>query len=112
MRQDKLLELRELQLRRDRLPALSFRHSSPPKNRALPDSVASAEISGPRRLTAEFDRLQKPATSCADALAERVRQLGIMVSTVGPYRVRACTHLDVDAGGIARAVEAIAEVLR
>jgi hypothetical protein len=63
MRQDKLLELRELQLRRDSLPALSFRHSSPPKNRALPDSVASAEISGPRRLTAEFDRLQKPATS-------------------------------------------------
>jgi hypothetical protein len=64
MRQDKLLELRELQLRRDRLPALSFRHSSPPKNRALPDSVASAEISGPRRLTAEFNHRQKPATSC------------------------------------------------
>jgi threonine aldolase len=48
----------------------------------------------------------------ADALAERVRRLGVMVSTVGPYRVRACTHLDVDAAGAARAVEAIAEVLR
>jgi hypothetical protein len=64
MRQDKLLELRELQLRRKRLPALSFRHSGPPKNPTLPDSVASAEILGPRRLTAKFNRLQKPATSC------------------------------------------------
>jgi enamine deaminase RidA (YjgF/YER057c/UK114 family) len=26
--------------------------------------VASAEIPGPRRLTAKFNRLQKPATSC------------------------------------------------
>src|ERR1700733_7788771 len=37
MRQDKLLELRQLQLRRNRLPALSLRHSGPPKNPALPD---------------------------------------------------------------------------
>jgi hypothetical protein len=43
---------------------LGFRHSGPPKNPALPDSVASAEIPGPRRLTAKFNRLQKPATSC------------------------------------------------
>jgi hypothetical protein len=43
---------------------MSFRHSGPPKNPALPDSLASAEISGPRRLTAKFDPLQKPATSC------------------------------------------------
>jgi threonine aldolase len=48
----------------------------------------------------------------ADALAERVRQQGILVSTVGPYRVRACTHLDVDAAGIALAVEAIAGAVR
>jgi threonine aldolase len=48
----------------------------------------------------------------ADALAERARALGVMVSTVGPYRVRACTHLDVDAAGIGQALEAIAQVLR
>jgi threonine aldolase len=48
----------------------------------------------------------------ADAMAQRVRGLGVMVSTVGPYRARACTHLDVDAAGIALAVEAIAGVLR
>ena len=48
----------------------------------------------------------------ADTLAGRLRQSGISVSTVGPYRVRACTHLDVDAAGIAEAVKAIADVLR
>ncbi len=48
----------------------------------------------------------------ADALAQRVRELGISVSTVGPYRVRACTHLDVDAEGVELAVKTIAEALR
>jgi IstB-like ATP binding protein len=42
----------------------SNRHG-PPENPALPDSVVSAEISGPRRLTAKFNHLQKPATSCS-----------------------------------------------
>jgi threonine aldolase len=48
----------------------------------------------------------------ADALAGRLRQAGISVSTVGPYRVRACAHLDVDAEGVALAVKAIAGTLR
>jgi threonine aldolase len=48
----------------------------------------------------------------ADALAERVRRFGVKVSTVGPYRMRACTHLDVDTSGIALAIQAFAEVLR
>jgi threonine aldolase len=48
----------------------------------------------------------------ADALAGRLRKAGISVSTVGPYRVRACTHLDVDAEGVALAINAIAEALR
>jgi threonine aldolase len=43
----------------------------------------------------------------ADALAERVRREGVLVSTAGPNRVRACTHLDVDAAGVAAAVEVI-----
>jgi threonine aldolase len=48
----------------------------------------------------------------ADDLASRLRQSGISVSTVGPYRVRACTHLDVDAEGIAVAMQAIGTALR
>jgi threonine aldolase len=43
----------------------------------------------------------------ADQLAERVRQQGVLVSTVGAYRVRVCTHLDVDAAGVAAAVQVI-----
>ena len=48
----------------------------------------------------------------ADALAEKVRREGVLVSTVGPHRVRACTHLDVDAAGVDLAVQAIAGALR
>ena len=48
----------------------------------------------------------------ADALANRVRQQGILLSTVGPSRVRACTHLDVDAAGVDRAVQTISNALR
>ena len=48
----------------------------------------------------------------ADALAGRVRRVGVSVSTVGPYRVRACTHLDVDAAGVTLALEAISGALR
>ncbi|MEA2741132.1 MAG: threonine aldolase [Acetobacteraceae bacterium] len=48
----------------------------------------------------------------ADALAGRVRQQGLLVSTVGAYRVRACTHLDVDAAGVASAVQTIGQAVR
>ena len=43
----------------------------------------------------------------ADELAARVRREGLLVSTVGAYRVRVCTHLDVDAAGVAEAVAMI-----
>jgi threonine aldolase len=48
----------------------------------------------------------------ADALAERLRMQGISVSVVGAYRVRACTHLDVDAAGVALALDIIGAELR
>ncbi len=48
----------------------------------------------------------------ADQFADRVRRLGVMVSTVGPYRVRACTHLDVSRAGVDVALGAFAEVVR
>ncbi|HET6608371.1 MAG TPA: GntG family PLP-dependent aldolase [Rhodopila sp.] len=47
----------------------------------------------------------------ADELADRVRLEGVMLSTVGRHRVRACTHLDVDAEGVDYAVRAIRTVL-
>jgi threonine aldolase len=41
----------------------------------------------------------------ADALADKVRQQGIMLSTMGKYRARACTHLDVDRAGVETALQ-------
>ncbi|MBV8868120.1 MAG: threonine aldolase family protein [Acetobacteraceae bacterium] len=43
----------------------------------------------------------------ADALEARVRAEGVMISTMGHTRARACTHLDVDRAGIETAIAAI-----
>jgi threonine aldolase len=43
----------------------------------------------------------------ADELAELIRRDGVQVSTVGKYRVRACTHLDVDRPGIELTIQVI-----
>ena len=45
----------------------------------------------------------------AAAFAERVRNAGLLVSVVGQYRVRACTHLDVDRAGVEMAIQVIRE---
>jgi threonine aldolase len=47
----------------------------------------------------------------ADELAARVRQEGVSISTVGAYRLRACTHLDVDAAGVGQAVQVISHAV-
>jgi threonine aldolase len=43
----------------------------------------------------------------ADELARRVRREGVQLSTMGRYRARACTHLDVDREGIELALQVI-----
>ncbi len=47
----------------------------------------------------------------ADALAARVREAGVLVSVMGPHRVRACTHLDIDTAMIDEAGAAIRAAL-
>jgi len=47
----------------------------------------------------------------ADQLADRVRREGIMLSTAGRYRARACTHLDVDRAGVENAIQVIRHAL-
>lgn len=56
-----------------------------------------------------FDTLGTGMT--ADVLAARLRRDGIAISVAGPYRARACTHLDVDRAGIEAAVGAIGEAV-
>lgn len=73
-----------------------------------------AQVPGLRVETPEtnlvfFDTRETGLT--ADELALRLRRTGISMSVVGTYRVRACTHLDVDADGIDAAVKAIAAAL-
>jgi threonine aldolase len=47
----------------------------------------------------------------ADSLAEQVRLQGVMLSTMGKYRARACTHLDVDRAGVETALEVFREAV-
>lgn len=47
----------------------------------------------------------------ADELADRARLHGVMLSTVGRYRARACTHLDVDPAGVDLAVQVFRDVV-
>lgn len=44
-------------------------------------------------------------------LAARVREKGVLISVMGKYRGRACTHLDVDRAGVLDAAAAIREVV-
>jgi threonine aldolase len=46
----------------------------------------------------------------ADELAEQAQAAGILISTMGKYRARACTHLDVDSAGVELAVQVIKTV--
>jgi len=71
--------------------------------RALADGLAS--IPG----LVVFDT--RGAGLTAMALAERVRRAGLLVSVVGQYRVRACTHLDVTAADITTSVGIMTEAL-
>ena len=47
----------------------------------------------------------------ASELADKARAKGLALSTTGKFRVRACTHLDVDAAGIATAIAILRDVL-
>jgi threonine aldolase len=47
----------------------------------------------------------------AAALAARLRAQGVLISTMGPTRMRACTHLDVTRGDVEEAVAILRRVL-
>lgn len=46
----------------------------------------------------------------ARAVVELAREEGVLLGTVGPHRVRAVTHLDVDRDGVLRAAHLLAEL--
>src|SRR6185369_5659686 len=64
VRQDKLFKQPKTQLRGNRLPTTASSHSSPPKNRILPDPGTAAENPASQRLSGKVGGPEKPATSC------------------------------------------------
>jgi len=54
----------------------------------------------------------KDAGLTANELAAKVRASGILISTMGKYRARACTHLDVTAAHVAEAATAIRDAVQ
>ncbi|MDA1026671.1 MAG: GntG family PLP-dependent aldolase [Planctomycetota bacterium] len=53
-----------------------------------------------------------PASGGAHAVADRLSARGVKVLALDPDRIRAITHLDVDAAGVDHAIQIIAEVAR
>ena len=47
----------------------------------------------------------------ADAVARAARAEGLLVSVMGPWRVRCCTHLDVSSAGIEEAIQVLRAVV-
>ncbi len=69
--------------------------------------IPGLDVNEPETNLVFFDT--RAAGLTADDLAEKLLWMGVQVSTVGKYRVRACTHLDVDRAGIDLAIAAIRE---
>ena len=69
--------------------------------------IPGLEVEAPETNLVFFDT--RGAGVTADELARRVRLAGVQVSTAGQYRVRACTHLDVDRVAVDMAVQVIRE---
>ena len=80
--------------------------------RALAEGLAGVPgllVEAPETNLVFFDTREAGLT--AAALAERIRRAGLLVSVVGQYRVRACTHLDVTAADIATAIGIMTEAV-
>jgi len=80
--------------------------------RLLVDGLARIEgvsVEPPETNLVFFD-IAGTGRTAAD-LAARLRQDGIMISTMGPTLSRACTHLDVDRASVTEAVAAMQQAL-
>ncbi|MBS0561391.1 MAG: threonine aldolase family protein [Proteobacteria bacterium] len=80
--------------------------------RALARGLAQIEGLVPEEPVTNLVFIDCKATGMtADELGKRARRMGVKLSAMGTYRVRACTHLDVDAAGIEEAVQVIRKVV-
>ncbi|HVZ08846.1 threonine aldolase family protein [Rhodopila sp.] len=72
--------------------------------------IAGLAVEAPETNLVFFDTRGTGLT--ADELAARLRRHGVSISVVGRHRMRACTHLDVNAADIRQALEIVAEAVR
>ena len=82
--------------------------------RRLADALAEAApgVVDPKLVETNIVPLDLTATSLdAATLAAQCRAEGVLVSTVGPRRVRLVTHLDVDDAGVERAIGSVSRAL-
>ncbi|MDE2006143.1 MAG: threonine aldolase family protein [Rhodospirillales bacterium] len=68
-------------------------------------AIPGVSVEAPETNLVFFDTTATGLT--AAELAGRIRRDGVQISTMGRYRGRACTHLDIGADGIALALDAI-----
>lgn len=70
----------------------------------------SVDLSGVESNLVFFD--VDPEIGDASQLSAALRERGVRIGAMGPQTLRACTHLDVDAAGVVRAVAAVAECVQ
>ena len=71
--------------------------------------ISSLSVEQPETNLVFFDTSGAGIT--ADELEQRARSEGVMISTMGQHRSRACTHLDVDRAGVELAIEVIRKII-
>jgi threonine aldolase len=79
--------------------------------RVLADAVAGCPGATLRRPAVATNIVLFDTPAPAAELADRMREEGVLVSTMGPRTLRCVTHLDVDAASVRRAAGVIARVL-
>jgi threonine aldolase len=79
--------------------------------RGIADAVAGSPGATLRRPAVPTNIVLFDTLAPAAELAARMREDGVLVSTMGPHTLRCVTHLNVDAAGAHRAAGVVARVL-
>jgi threonine aldolase len=107
MRQAGVLAAGALYALEHHLPRIAEDHAAA---RAIAEALAA--VPGVTVHPVETNIVQFDAPAAAEALMAAAARRGVLVGATGPRRIRAVTHLDIPAGGIARAASALVEAVR
>jgi len=95
----------------------ALEHNRPRLGEDHDNARALAEaLAGAANLTIDLARVQTNIVmidltrGSAGAVVDAARELGVLLGTSGPHRIRAVTHLDVDRAGVIQAASVIAAI--